>query len=111
MKVSEIQQATDGTVRSVGEIAQVIASIKETASQITTAVDEQGSATAEIASNCQQAATGTDDVTKNIGGVSVAAEQTGTASTKLQDLSKGLSEQAGDLSNIVEKFVEDFAAA
>ncbi|SFP16186.1 methyl-accepting chemotaxis sensory transducer with Cache sensor [Cohaesibacter marisflavi] len=111
LKVSEIQQATDGTVRSVGEIAQVIASIKETASQITTAVDEQGSATAEIASNCQQAATGTDEVTKNISGVNIAAQQTGTASTKLQDLSKGLSEQAGDLSNIVEKFVEDFAAA
>nr|WP_319387876.1 methyl-accepting chemotaxis protein [uncultured Cohaesibacter sp.] len=111
LKVAEIQQATDGTVKSVGEIAQVIASIKETASQITVAVDEQGSATAEIATNCQQAATGTDEVTRNIGGVSLAAEQTGTASIRLQDLSKGLSDQAGDLSKIVERFVEDFAAA
>ncbi|WP_319412705.1 methyl-accepting chemotaxis protein [uncultured Cohaesibacter sp.] len=111
LKISEIQQATDSTVKSVGEIGEVIATIKDIATEITAAVDEQGTATAEIARNCQQAATGTDEVTHNIDGVSLAAQQTGTASTKLQDLSKGLSDQAGDLSKIVEKFVEDFAAA
>ncbi|TBW32285.1 methyl-accepting chemotaxis protein [Siculibacillus lacustris] len=110
-KVGEIQQATDGTVTSMGEIAQIIAVIKETASAIADAIDQQGAATAEIARSCQQAATGTHQVTENISGVGRAAEMTGAASTRLMTLSGGLSEQAVDLRRVVESFVGDFAAA
>ena len=110
-KVAEIQQATEGTVTSMGEISRVIANIKETASIIAGAVEEQGAATAEIARNCQQAATGTQQVTENISGVGQAAEMTGTASTQLMTLSDGLSTQADDLRHVVETFVRDFAAA
>ena len=110
-KVAEIQQATEGTVASMGEISRVIGNIKETASIIAGAVEEQGAATAEIARNCQQAATGTHQVTQNIAGVGQAAEMTGTASTQLMTLSDGLSTQADDLRRVVETFVRDFAAA
>ncbi len=48
-KVSEIQQATDGTVKSMSEIVRVIANIKEIAATIASAVEEQGSTTHEIA--------------------------------------------------------------
>ncbi len=110
-KVGEIQTATDGTVKSMTEIVRVIANIKEIASAIAGAVEEQGAATAEIARNCQQAATGTQQVTQNISGVGQAAEMTGSASTQLMTLSNGLSGQAADLRNVVETFVKDFAAA
>jgi len=110
-KVGEIQLATDGSVRSMTEIVRVIANIKDIASSIAGAVDEQGTATTEIARNCQQAATGTHQVTENISGVGHAAEMTGTASTQLMTLSDGLSGQAADLRNVVETFVRDFAAA
>ena len=110
-KVGEIQQATEGTVKSMTEIVRVIANIKEIASAIAGAVEEQGAATAEIARNCQQAATGTHQVTQNISGVGQAAEMTGAASTQLMGLSTNLSSQAGDLSRVVEAFVRDFAAA
>ena len=109
--MAEIQQATEGTVTSMGEISRVIGNIKETASIIAGAVEEQGAATAEIARNCQQAATGTHQVTQNIAGVGQAAEMTGTASTQLMTLSDGLSSQADDLRKVVETFVGDFAAA
>ena len=110
-KVGEIQQATDGTVKSMTEIVRVIGDIKEIASAIAGAVEEQGAATAEIARNCQQAAAGTQQVTQNISGVGQAAEMTGAASTQLMTLSTGLSGQAGDLRRVVETFVRDFAAA
>ncbi len=110
-KVAEIQMATNGTVKSVTEIVRVIGNIKETASAIAGAVEEQGAATAEIARNCQEASSGTHQVTANIAGVGEAAEMTGAASTQLMGLSQGLSSQATDLSRVVETFVRDFAAA
>jgi methyl-accepting chemotaxis protein len=110
-KVGEIQQATDGTVKSMTEIVKIITDIKEIAASIAGAVEEQGAATGEIARNCQQAATGTNQVTQNIAGVGQAAEMTGSASTQLMTLSSGLSHQATDLGLVVDAFVRDFAAA
>ncbi|WP_454916631.1 methyl-accepting chemotaxis protein [Xanthobacter sediminis] len=110
-KIGEIQHATDGTVTSMAEIVRVIGIIKENASAIASAVEQQGVATAEIAQNCQQAATGTQQVTQNISGVGQAAEMTGSSSTQLMSLSTDLSTRAGDLKTTVESFVKDFAAA
>ncbi len=110
-KVSEIQQATNGTVSSMAEIVRVVTNIKDISSSIASAVEEQGAATGEIAQNCQQAASGTQEVTDNIGGVGRAAEMTGSASTQLLSLSEGLSSQAVDLREVVEDFVRDLQAA
>ena len=110
-RVGEIQQATEGSVKSMTEIVRVIGNIRQIASSIAGAVEEQGAATAEIARNCQQASTGTHQVTQNISGVGQAAEMTGAASTQLMTLSNGLSSQATDLRGVVETFVRDFAAA
>jgi methyl-accepting chemotaxis protein len=110
-KVGEIQQASDGTVHSMTEIIRVIGSIKEIATAISAAVEQQGVATNEIARNCQQAATGAAQVTQNIAGVGQAAEMTGSASTQLMTLSGGLSSQAIDLKQVVETFVRDLNAA
>jgi methyl-accepting chemotaxis protein len=110
-KVTEIQQATDGTVKSMNEIVRVISNIKEIASSIAGAVEEQGAATTEIARNCQQAAMGANQVTQNISGVGQAAEMTGSASTQLMTLSSGLSGQAVDLKRVVEDFMRDLNAA
>ncbi|MEW6255632.1 MAG: methyl-accepting chemotaxis protein [Pseudomonadota bacterium] len=108
-KVSEIQSATDGTVSSMSEIIRVVTDMKQISSGIASAVEEQGAATGEIAHNCQQAATGTQQVTENIGGVGQAAEMTGSASTQLLVLSEALSSQATDLGRIVDQFVTDLA--
>ena len=110
-KIAEIQQATNGTVKSMLEIVRTITGIKEISSTIASAVEEQGAATNEIARNCQQAASGTGQVTQNIAGVGQAAEMTGAASTQLMDLSTGLSSQATDLRQVVETFVRDLQAA
>ncbi len=110
-KVSEIQSATDGTVASMAEIIRVVGDIKSISTAIAGAVEEQGAATGEIAQSCQQAATGTQQVTDNITGVGRAAEMTGSASSQLLSLSEGLSKQAGDLRHEVESFVSQLRAA
>ncbi|MCM5557500.1 methyl-accepting chemotaxis protein [Pleomorphomonas sp. NRK JP5] len=110
-KVAEIQESTGNTVHSITSIVKTITNIKEVASAIAGAVEEQGAATTEIASNCQQAAVGTTEVTENITGVGQAAEMTGAASTQLMNLSSGLSTKAKGLQTVVETFVTKFAAA
>lgn len=110
-KVTEIQAATNGTVGSMAEIVRVIGSIKEISSSISHSVEQQGVATGEIAQNCTQASTGTQEVTTNITGVGRAAQATGAASTQLLGLSQGLSHQAVDLRRVVESFVQDLNAA
>lgn len=111
VKIDEIQSATDGTVTSMREIVAVLADIKQGAAAIAAAVEQQGSATAEIARNCHEAATGTHQVTENLSGVGRAAEMTGSASSQLMGLSSALTGRADELQRTVESFVRDFAAA
>ncbi|SHO67332.1 Methyl-accepting chemotaxis protein [Pseudoxanthobacter soli DSM 19599] len=110
-KIAEIQTATQGTVSSMTEIIRVVGDIKQISSTIASAVEQQGAATQEIAQNCQHAAVGAQQVTVNIGSVGEAAELTGSASAQLLSLSVGLSDQATDLRQVVERFVSDLAAA
>ncbi len=110
-KIAEIQTATRGTVSSMAEIIRVVGDIKQISSTIASAVEQQGAATQEIAQNCQHAAVGAQQVTVNIGSVGEAAELTGSASAQLLSLSVGLSDQATDLRQVVERFVSDLAAA
>ncbi|WP_341990780.1 methyl-accepting chemotaxis protein [Azorhizobium sp. AG788] len=110
-KINEIQHATNGTVTSMGEIVRMVSNIKSISSSIASAVEEQGAATGEIAVNCQLAATGTQHVTENIGGVDRSAQITGAASQQLLSLSQSLSGQAIDLGTVVETFVRDLDAA
>ncbi|MEJ1157729.1 methyl-accepting chemotaxis protein [Prosthecomicrobium sp. N25] len=110
-KVSEIQQATGRTVGSIERIVGTVQEIKTISAAIASAVEQQGTATGEIAANTQLAARGTEGVTGNIAGVGRAAELTGAASTKLMDLSSGLSGQAADLRREVADFVQKLEAA
>ncbi len=109
VKVSEIQTATHGTVSSMTEIIKTIGGIKEASAAIASAIEQQGATTDEIARNCQQAASGTTQVTQNISGVGQAAEMTGAASTQLMTMSNGLSQKAADLKVSVDAFMKDLA--
>ena len=110
-KVSEIQQATGRTVSSISKIVDTVGSVREISGMIAAAVEEQGAATNEIATNTQRAAEGAGAVTGNISGVGRAAEMTGSASTQLLGLSSSLQAQATALQGEVETFVKDLQAA
>jgi methyl-accepting chemotaxis protein len=88
-----------------------IASVNEIATTIAAAVEEQGTATVEIARNVQEAARGTHDVSSNIGGVSQAAIKTGQTAASLLRASNELSRQAAELRSEVEGFFSAIRAA
>ncbi len=110
-KIGEIQAATGTTVESISRIVSTINSVRQSASAIAGAVEQQGAATEEIAANTQRAATGTADVTGNIAGVGTAAEMTGSASTQLMGLSGKLTDQSRMLQQEVGAFVQNLKAA
>jgi methyl-accepting chemotaxis protein len=110
-KIGEIQQATGGTVQSIEEIVRTVAGVKDIAGAIAESIRQQGDATDEIAANCQRAAEGASMVTGNIAGVGQAAEMTGAASSKLMNLSGGVSAQASELRAAVDAFIRDLKAA
>jgi methyl-accepting chemotaxis protein len=110
-KIAEMQAATNTTVDSIAQIVKTIDTIQHTSSAIAGAVEQQGAATAEIAMNTTQAASGAADVTGNIVAVGSAAETTGAASTQLMALSGGLTEQSAQLQKEVTEFVASLRAA
>lgn len=73
VKVQRIQESSSSTMKGIGEIKSVIDNVNEIVHLIATAVEEQSTATREIADNITQASTGIEEVNQNVGqGNSVA---------------------------------------
>lgn len=110
-QVQTIQSATSDAVNAIQAIGSTIAEIDEISGQISTAVDQQGLATREIAGSLQQAATGTREVNDNIVGVSKASEQAGMAASKMHQAAAGLSSQSERLKAEVDGFLGSLRTA
>ncbi|WP_029013890.1 methyl-accepting chemotaxis protein [Niveispirillum irakense] len=104
-QVAGIQSAVRSAVDSIGEIVQVIADVNGGAVAIAAAVEEQGTATGEIARNVDQAARGTLDVSDRITTVTRAAADTGAASAQVLGSAAGLAQQAAALDKEMEAFL------
>jgi methyl-accepting chemotaxis protein len=110
-QILAIQVATKQSVESIQEIGATIALVNEITTAVAAAVEEQGSATAEIARNVQEAARGTQEVSSNISGVSQAASETGLTATQLLTAANELSVQSDTLRSQVEGFFSTIRAA
>jgi len=110
-QIGEIQSATQRAVGDIQSIGQAIRSIHGTATEIASAVEQQGSATAEIARNVQSAARGTQAVAQTIGHVSEAADKTGTAADALGGAASSVSTLSDRLRTEVEAFVARMRAS
>ena len=110
-QVQQMQTATRDAVRAIEGINSRIDRVNHIATAIGAAVEEQGSATQEIARNVQQAAQGTHEVAANIGKVTEGANATGTAAGQVLNAAKELSQQAENLSGEVNRFVRSVKAA
>ena len=111
LEIAQIQTATKEAVASIHGISGTITEISDIAAAIAAAVEEQGSATQEIARNVQQAAAGTSRVTSNIAGVSDGANNTGAAATEVLGAAGDLSRQAEQLNAEVGRFIAGVKAA
>jgi methyl-accepting chemotaxis protein len=110
-QVAAIQSASDETVAAIKNVVEVITEIDQIGVAIASAIEEQGSATKEIARNIQQAAHGTQDVASNISGVQQAATDAGAAASQVLGAAEQVSQQSKDLASQVNRFLSDVRAA
>jgi methyl-accepting chemotaxis protein len=110
-QVGAMQDATKEAVRAIESIGGTIGAINDIASVIAVAVEQQGSATQEIARNVQEAAQGTGNVSTNIRGVYHAVDETGTAAGKVLGSAHQLGDQTIALRTDVDRFLANIRAA
>lgn len=89
--IKDIQDATEGAVRAIGEISTVISRISENTAAISSAVEEQNAALSEV--------------TGNIAGVSQASIETGEAAGETLSSSGALAQLAETLAQQVTAFL------
>jgi len=109
-QISEVQQASQGAVTAIREIAVIIARSDEIGTSIAAAVQQQGAATGEIARSAGEAAQGTRQVSTSIGEVSSSALETEKAANSLLDAAESLAQQAGALRALVDAFLVNVEA-
>jgi methyl-accepting chemotaxis protein len=110
-QISAIQTASDETVAAIRNVADVIAEIDQIGTAIASAIEQQGSATREIARSVQQAARGTQEVNTNISGVQRAADDTGAAAREVLGAAAQLTTQSRDLAGQFDRFLGEVRAA
>jgi methyl-accepting chemotaxis protein len=106
-----MRSATQQSVSAIKEIGATIGQISEISTAVAVAVEEQGAATREIASNVQQAAQGAIQVGGSIGDVSRGAANTGAAAEQVHAFARVLSHEGNHLKLEVEKFLTTIRAA
>ena len=104
-QVASIQAATGDCVTAIGDISNTIREISGIATTIAAAVEEQDSATREIARSVQQAATGTTEVSVNVTGASQSADQSRALANNVANASGRLGQQADALHKRVDTFL------
>jgi methyl-accepting chemotaxis protein len=104
-QVAAIQSATGNCVVAIGDISDTIREISGIATTIAAAVEEQDSATREIARSVQQAAAGTSEVSLNVAGASQAAGQSRKLADNVLNASGELGQHAAALFKSVDVFL------
>jgi methyl-accepting chemotaxis protein len=116
--IGDIQGSTDGTVKGISKIAEVINSVNKIVGTIAAAVEEQSAATREIATNIAQASKGIQEVNENvnqssqaaaeiaqdIGKVNQSASEIASSSDQVTMSAEDLKRMASELNTIVGSF-------
>jgi len=110
-QVAAIQGSTREAVDTIKGIGEIIGNMSEIATSVAAAVDEQGKATAEIARNIQEAATGTQEVSSHIVGVTAAASESGRTAQDVLGSTERLTAQSEALGGEVDRFLNRIKAA
>jgi methyl-accepting chemotaxis protein len=109
--ISNIQMLTGDSIGTIQGIGQTIIEVADIANMITASMSEQMSATAEIAMNVQQVASGTDDVSNSIANVKHVAETADEAAGQVLGAAQDLASQTDILRLEMEQFLATVRAA
>ncbi|PTM61370.1 methyl-accepting chemotaxis protein [Phreatobacter oligotrophus] len=110
-QISQIQSASGSAAQAIEAITETIRNMSAISTSIAAAMEEQTSATNEIARNVQQASAGTAEVSSNIEGVNQAASSTGAAAAQVLGSAAELSRNAERLRGELQTFLSNVRAA
>jgi methyl-accepting chemotaxis protein len=110
-QIDDMRNSTTQAVAALRGIGATIQRMADIASSIAGSIEEQGSATREIARAVQQAAMGTNEVNDNIVVVDRAVGNTGAQSAVVLDAAHRLNEQSATLKAEVHHFLDSMRAA
>ncbi|TNE63883.1 MAG: methyl-accepting chemotaxis protein [Alphaproteobacteria bacterium] len=104
-QIGDMQGLTGDAVKAMEAIDGIIAKVNEVTLAISSAVEEQESATSEISRSVQFAAEQTRRVTSEIGDVTRGADQTGEASGSVMSVAETLDAISGSIRTDVKGFL------
>jgi methyl-accepting chemotaxis protein len=110
-QVAAIQAETQHAAAAIGSVATTIGEISAGSERVAAAMRRQADTTQTIVTNLQQARSGTSEVSKDIAGVTEAADRTGDAASHLHEAAATLSRESELLRNEVAVFVDRVRAA
>lgn len=110
-QIAGMQAAIGDSVTAIKQISGIIGRIASLASTVRHAVQEQGTATEQIAHNVQEAAAATAEVSAAIADVSRGASETDLASSAVLASARSLSGESARLKVEVERFLSTVRAA
>ncbi|XBQ15223.1 MAG: HAMP domain-containing methyl-accepting chemotaxis protein [Oceanicaulis sp.] len=110
-RLGDISGASDAAVAATRKVIEQIAQIDHTATALSAAVEEQSSATTEIAAGAQQAATGARTVSTDIAGVQDSVSRSAEVAGTVSQAATMLEERSQSLAREVERFLATVRAA
>jgi len=110
-QIQEMQEMTANTVNAIKNIGATIGRVNEISTTISTAVEEQSTATNEIAKSIEQASSGTRTVSSNILDVTEASTHTSQMAEQVLDAGNQLAHEGDKLRKEVETFINKVRSA
>ena len=104
-QVAAIQNVSQSTTQSFERVTETILEISEIAQSITTAVDGQMAATTDIATNIQESAVASADVTERMARVLDAADRSGKQAQAVKSTTDDLTTNVQDLRQSLTRIV------
>jgi len=108
--VDRIQDVARATAEAMGGVVSTVNEIKEAATVVAGAIEEQNAVTAEIARNVNQAADATSTVSSAIQSVDTAAGETRRGTTDVAAAATELSQSSDTLRREIDSFRKRMAA-
>ena len=110
-QISTVKAASDRTVEGMRMIIGQIEDIDQSAAEMAASVGQQSAATDEISCNAQQAAIGTNDVSRSVVDIRKAEQESGVAAKQVMQSADALAADADLLKHELEAFLAEIRAA
>ena len=108
-RVQGIQTSTDGTVKQISDITEIVTEINEIVATIATAVEEQSATTKEIAENISHASAGIVEVNENVAQGSGASNQVAQEISEVTQATQGIASSSQEVKDNADR-LSDLAA-